>query len=178
MDKTEGPTEVPVSGRVSAIAVDPNNPNLVYVGGAQGGVYRSFDGGETWTQLLVGAKNFAIGCITIDPVDPNIVFVGTGEGNSSGDSHFGVGVYVIRNAKSDAPNLEGPYNLNGQGTNVFFTTSIASIVVDPNNDNIVFVATLAGGRWARRAISVAPDKRPSAMGALSVEGFLNWSTPF
>jgi hypothetical protein len=109
--QTFGPTEVPVSGRVSAIAVDPHDPNLVYVGGAQGGVYRSLDGGQNWTQLLVGAKNFAIGCITVDPVDPNIIFIGTGEGNLSADSYFGVGVYVVRNAKSSTPKLEGPFNL-------------------------------------------------------------------
>src|SRR5579859_4257560 len=38
-------TSVPVSGRVSAIAVHPSNPNIIYVGAAQGGVYRSLDGG-------------------------------------------------------------------------------------------------------------------------------------
>ena len=46
--QTYGPKEVPVSGRVSAIAVDPKDPNIVYVGGAQGGVYRSRNGGKTW----------------------------------------------------------------------------------------------------------------------------------
>jgi hypothetical protein len=136
--------EVPVSGRVSAIAVDPTNPNLVYVGGAQGGVFRSFDGGQTWTQLFVGAKSFAIGSITVDPVDPNNVFVGTGEGNLSIDSYFGVGVYVIRDAKSAKPKLEGPYNLDEQGQNVFFARSIVRVVVDPKDDNIVFCASSSG----------------------------------
>ena len=142
--QTNGPTEVPVSGRVSAIAVDPHNPNLVYVGGAQGGVYRSFDGGQTWTQLFVGSKNFAVGCITIDPVDSNIVLVGTGEGNLSADSYFGVGIYVVRNAKSATPKLEGPFNLDESGTNVFTDRSIVSIAVDPKNDNIVFAASSSG----------------------------------
>src|ERR1700742_2677977 len=59
--------EVPVSGRVSAIAADPKDPQIVYVGGAQGGVYRSLNGGKTWEQLLKGALNFAIGSITVDP---------------------------------------------------------------------------------------------------------------
>jgi photosystem II stability/assembly factor-like uncharacterized protein len=142
--QTFGPTEVPVSGRVSAIAVDPHDPNLVYVGGAQGGVYRSLDGGQNWTQLLVGAKNFAVGCITVDPVDPNIIFIGTGEGNLSADSYFGVGVYVVRNAKSGTPKLEGPFNLDETGTNVFTYRSIVSIAVDPNNDNIIFAASSSG----------------------------------
>src|ERR1700757_3809690 len=136
--------EVPVSGRVTAIAVDLTNPNLVYVGAAQGGVYRSFDGGHTWTQLFVGAKNFAIGSITVDPVNPNLVFVGTGEGNHAADSYFGVGVYVILNAKSAHPTLEGPYNLDQRGQNVFFPRSIVSIVVDPQDDHIIFCATSSG----------------------------------
>jgi hypothetical protein len=142
--QTFGATEVPVSGRVSAIAVDPHDPNLVYVGGAQGGVYRSSDGGQTWKQLFVGAKNFAIGCITIDPVDSSIVLIGTGEGNLSADSYYGVGVYVVRNARSATPLLEGPYNLDEQGVNVFTARSIVSIAVDPKNDNIVFCASSSG----------------------------------
>jgi hypothetical protein len=42
-----GGPEVPVSGRVSVIAIDPNDSNVVYVGGAQGGVFRTLDGGQT-----------------------------------------------------------------------------------------------------------------------------------
>ena len=139
-----GTPEVPVSGRVSAMAVDPENPLIVYVGAAQGGVYRSFDGGQTWTSLFVGAKNFAIGCITIDPRDHDTVLIGTGEGNLSADSYFGVGVYVVRNATSDSPVLRGPFNLDNNGADVFSARSIVSIQVDPQNDNIVFCATSSG----------------------------------
>ncbi len=139
-----GTPEVPVSGRVSAIAVDPFNPYIVYVGAAQGGVFRSLDGGETWTSLFVGAKNFAIGCITIDPRDHNTVLIGTGEGNLSADSYFGVGVYVVRNATSDNPVLRGPFHLDNNGVDVFSARSIVSIQVDPRNDSIVFLATSSG----------------------------------
>src|SRR5205823_3124327 len=44
--------EDPVSGRVTAITVHPTNPTIVYVGTAQGGLYRTLDGGSTWTQLM------------------------------------------------------------------------------------------------------------------------------
>ena len=53
-----GPSPIPVggstsySGRISAIAVHPTNPNIVYAGAAQGGVYRSLDGGANWTPLM------------------------------------------------------------------------------------------------------------------------------
>ena len=45
----------PVSGRTISIAVHPTNPNIVYVGAAQGGLYRSTDGGTTWTPLMDNA---------------------------------------------------------------------------------------------------------------------------
>src|SRR5258707_1221303 len=63
-----GPTSPsnPVSGRVSAIEIDPTDPNKVYVGAAQGGVYRSLDGGATWIQIFDGAQSLAIGSLTLD----------------------------------------------------------------------------------------------------------------
>jgi hypothetical protein len=169
--------EVPVSGRVSAIAVDPTNPNLVYVGGAQGGVYRSFDGGQTWTQLLVGAKNFAIGSITVDPVNPNLVFVGTGEGNLSLDSYFGVGVYLIVDAKSVHPKLVGPFNLDEQGHNVFFARSIVSVVVDPHDDNIVFCASSSGVGGLAGNTGLPATLLP-ARGLYRSENFLSFKPTF
>jgi hypothetical protein len=138
------PQEKPVSGRVSAIAVDPKNPNIIYVGGAQGGVFQSFDGGHTWRSLFIGAKNFAVGSITIDPRDRHTVFVGTGEGNLSGDSHFGVGVYVIEESTSLFPQLKGPYALDANGKDVFSNRSIVKILVDPKDDNNAFFATSSG----------------------------------
>ena len=55
-----GPS-VAVSGRVAAIAVHPSNPNLIYVGAAQGGVFRSSDGGATWTPIMDSALSLAVG---------------------------------------------------------------------------------------------------------------------
>ena len=59
-----GPSPIPVggsttySGRISSIAVHPTNPNIVYAGAAQGGVYRSLDGGANWTPLMDDADAF------------------------------------------------------------------------------------------------------------------------
>ena len=154
-----GGPEVPVSGRVSAIAVDPKDPNLVYVGGAQGGVYRSRNGGKTWEQLLGGALNFAIGSITVDPVDSTKVLIGTGEGNLSADSYFGVGVYLVTGATSKTPVLMGPYNLTSTNANAFVNRSIVKILVDPMNDNIVFCATSSGvGGLGAQTGSTLPNR--------------------
>ena len=67
---TTGPN-TPVSGRVTAIAIHPTNPNIVYVGAAQGGIYRSTDGGTNWTAIFDTAQSLAIGALTLAPSSPN-----------------------------------------------------------------------------------------------------------
>ena len=136
--------ELPVSGRVTAIAVDPQNSSLVYVGTAQGGVYRTSNGGQSWTPLMDSARSLAIGAIAIDPKDTGTIFIGTGEANLSLDSFFGVGLYVIRGAKSGHGQLFGPYNQDGNGHDIFTGRSISSIVVDPRNDNNLLVGSSSG----------------------------------
>jgi photosystem II stability/assembly factor-like uncharacterized protein len=145
------PVEVPVSGRVTAIAVDPRNADVVYVGAAQGGVYRSLDGGNTWTPLMDNAQSLAIGAVTIDPLNPSTVFVGTGEGNLSIDSFFGIGLYRIDNADT-SPILSGPFETRVVGTgtgasngHAFRGTSITRIIVDPTNDNRILIGNTIGG---------------------------------
>src|SRR2546425_5815986 len=146
---TGGSTSTPVSGRVTAIAVHPTNPNTIYLGTAQGGLWRSLDGGVSWTPLMDTAQSLAIGAVTIDPLNPTKVFVGTGEGNRSADSFFGVGLYRIDSADSASPIVNGPFETRVAGTgttagngHAFLGTGITQIVVDPANDNRIFVGNM------------------------------------
>src|SRR6266536_2462858 len=133
--RVQGFLNAPVSGRATAIAVDPTDSSKVYLGTAQGGVWRSLDGGATWTNIFDSAQSLAIGAIAIPPSNPSIVYVGTGEANQSGDSFFGVGLYRIENASSSA-DLVGPINpfvtTGIAGTSAFTGRSISKILVDPN----------------------------------------------
>ena len=132
-----------VSGRVSAIAVHPTNQNIAYVGTAQGGLYRTLDGGTTWTPLLDGALSLAIGSVAICPSDPSIVFVGTGEPVFSADSFFGVGIYRITTADTN-PVVAGPLNSDGAGGDVFTGRSVSEILIHPTDPNILFASTTSG----------------------------------
>ena len=134
---------LPVSGRVTSIAVHPTNENILYVGTAQGGVYRSLDGGNNWTPLMDDALSLAVGSIALDPIDPTTLFVGTGEGNLSIDSFFGVGLYIIKHADTN-PTLLGPFNKDGNGVDVFTGRAITRVLVSPTDDNIVFISTTSG----------------------------------
>ena len=138
-------TRVPVSGRTIAIAVHPTNADIVYVGTAQGGLYKSTNGGTNWTRLFdFQLESLAIGAITIDPTDSSIVYVGTGEPDLSADSYAGKGLYIIRNANSATPTLNGPYRVDGLGSDIFSGRAIGRIMVSSTNHNIVYVGTTTG----------------------------------
>ncbi|MFI5371949.1 MAG: WD40/YVTN/BNR-like repeat-containing protein, partial [Candidatus Eisenbacteria bacterium] len=136
-----------VSGRVTAIAIHPTNPNIVYIGAAQGGVWRTTDGGASWTPIFDSAASLAIGALALAPTDPTILYVGTGEANLSADSFFGVGLYRIDNADT-APVLNGPFNPTPTGdvigAKTFTGRSISKILVDPSDAGTIFVSTASG----------------------------------
>lgn len=140
-------TQAPVSGRTISIVIDPTDANTAYVGTAQGGLYRTTDGGSTWTPLLDNALSLAVGSIVFDPTDAtnNTILIGTGESNFSGDSFAGVGVYKITGAKGGSPVLSGPYNQDAAtGFDIMTHRGAPGLAVDPNNHNIVYVGTATG----------------------------------
>src|SRR5205807_3081584 len=128
-----------VSGRVTAIAVDPTDSNVAYLGAADGGVWRTLDGGSTWTSIFDSAASLAIGSLAIPATSHTTLYVGTGEGNSSGDSFFGVGLYRIDSANTTAT-LSGPYNPSG----AFTGRSISRILVSPTDADTIFLSTAGG----------------------------------
>lgn len=133
-----------VSGRTVAIVVHPTDPNIAYVGTAQGGLYRTTNGGATWTPLMDSALSLAIGTLTLAPSNPEILFVGTGEPTLSGSSFFGVGIYRIENASSASPTIVGPINKDTSGNDVFSGRAVGKIVVHPTDPNIIFAGTTFG----------------------------------
>src|SRR2546427_5476793 len=93
------------SGRVTALAVNPNNSNNVYLGGADGGLWVSTNGGTSWTPLTdnppnTGIPSVAVGAIAVDPATCGVapsgicttIYVGTGEDNFGAENVYGEGV--------------------------------------------------------------------------------------
>src|SRR5207248_4817275 len=149
------PAVAPVTGRATMIVVDPTNSNKIYLGAAQGGVWRSLDGGTTWTPIFDAAQSLSIGSIALAPSNPHILYVGTGEANLSLDSFFGVGLYRIDNVDTTA-DLAGPINpsmtytcnpgfcVGTFTTNAFTGRSISKILVSPTDPATIFVGTSSG----------------------------------
>ena len=89
--QTYGNSRVDVSGRVSAIAVDPADTKHVLCGSAGGGIWESRDGGGSWQQRTDAMPTLTIGAVAFDPGDSKKVYAGSGEGNFY--ASLGAGVY-------------------------------------------------------------------------------------
>ncbi|MGA8534700.1 MAG: hypothetical protein WB615_11370 [Candidatus Tumulicola sp.] len=80
-------------GRTTAVAGSDRDSLLLYAGGADGGVFKSDNGGASWTAVFDGASAAAIGAIAIDPRNVDDVWVGTGESNPRNDVESGNGLW-------------------------------------------------------------------------------------
>jgi hypothetical protein len=140
----------PVSGRVSAIAGHPTDPDTVYVGGAQGGVWKTTNATAShphWVPLTDHEASLAVGSIAIDPVNPEIVYVGTGEPNRSCDSYYGQGILRSTDGGEHWTLLGGGGAVfNNPGP--FVGRSVARIIIDPKTAGSRHHTTL----WASTTI--------------------------
>src|SRR5438128_1258871 len=82
-----------MGGRVADVEGVPGNPNMVYVGTASGGVWKTTNGGTTWTPIFERQSTISVGDIALEPNNPDVVWVGTGESNVRNSVSFGDGVY-------------------------------------------------------------------------------------
>jgi len=124
-----------VAGRVSAITVHPADVDTIYLGTASGGLWKTTDGGVNWTSIFDDVGTQTIGSVFIESNNPNNVWVGTGEHGTSCSNYFGLGLF-----KSTDGGLSWTEK-NGSGANTLNASVINSVVVHPQNPNIV----LAGG---------------------------------
>lgn len=135
-----GYTTAPISGRVTDIAIDPHDPLTVYVATAQGGLWKSTNGGIDWYPKTDFALSLACGSVTVDPsvIDAagrsTRLLVGTGEPNNS-DSYYGAGMLL---------STDGGETWTARGTPTFARAAFSTIAVDPANNQHLFAATDQG----------------------------------
>jgi photosystem II stability/assembly factor-like uncharacterized protein len=118
-------------GRVTSVAGVADDPKTYYLGAAGGGVWKTSNGGVTWSSLWDRERVQSIGAIAISPKNPKVVWVGSGEANPRNDVMAGDGVYVTRDGGATWKNV-GLSN----------TRHIARIVIDPRDANHVIVGAL------------------------------------
>lgn len=125
-----------VGGRTRALIVDPRSPQTLYAGGVAGGVWKSTDGGASWTALDDLAPSLAIGSLAMDPRDSRIVYAGTGEGLFNEDAVRGAGIFKTVDAGATWRQLAGTDNPSFHYVN--------DIVVSSKDPRRVYAATRTG----------------------------------
>jgi photosystem II stability/assembly factor-like uncharacterized protein len=120
-----------MGGRIDDIAVVESNPYIIYVGAATGGVWKSTNNGTTFDPIFDTYSVSSIGDVAVSQSDPNIVWVGTGEPNNRQSSSFGDGIYKSTDAGKTFSNM-----------GLRDTQTIARVVIDPKDNNTVYVAVL------------------------------------
>ncbi|HET6513342.1 MAG TPA: YCF48-related protein [Candidatus Kapabacteria bacterium] len=130
------------SGRARTIAFHPTDPKIVWIGTAQGGIFRTNDvyaENPTWVNLSDNLPSLAMGAIAVDPKNPNIIFAGTGETVGGYSTPGGAGLF-----RSNDGGLNWKLVLaadSGSSTKADAGYNCSEIVIDPKNSNNVFVAT-------------------------------------
>jgi len=123
-----------IGGRVVAVAGVAQHPNLFYMGGVDGGIWKSTDYGLRWTNisdrsLPAGANS--IGALAVSPANPNVIYAGTGEGDPRGTMITGEGIYRSADA-----------GMTWQYAGLRDTHTIGAIAIDPRDSNVVYASSL------------------------------------
>jgi len=128
-----------MSGRVTAIDAVWNNPNIIYLGTASGGVWKTENGGGSWKPIFDEQPILNIGAVAITQSNPNIIWAGTGEGNPRNSVSLGEGMYK---------SLDGGKTWKCVGLQK--TRNIHRIIIDPNNPDVVYAGVM-GNPFAEHA---------------------------
>ncbi len=128
-----------MSGRVSDVVAVESNPDILYVGAANGGVWKSTNGGLTWEPTFDDQKVASIGALAVFQPNPDIVWAGTGEGNPRNSVSVGWGIYR---------SLDGGRTWKHLGLEQ--TEHIHRVVLHPTNPDVAWVAAL-GKLWGENA---------------------------
>ncbi len=128
-----GPTNI--EGRITSIAIHPSNPQIIYIGTANGGVWKSTNSCQTWTSVFDNQNTSSIGVVAIDPTNGNTIFCGTGEANSSRSYYPGTGMYKSTNGGTTWTYI----GLNN-------TYSFGNISINPLNTQEIYAAALGSTR--------------------------------
>lgn len=137
-----------MSGRIVTIDVVTSNPDIIYVGAASGGVWKSVDAGITWKPIFDDQKLINIGALKICQSNPDIIWVGTGEGNPRNSINIGGGMYKSLDAGKTWKSI-GLEN----------TKNIHRILLDSRDENVAYVGAIGNpyGEHPQRGVFKTTD---------------------
>ena len=118
-----------MGGRIDDIEVSESNPNIIYIGYATSGIWKSVNNGTTFEPVFDTYEVSGFGDLAIHPTNPDIVYAGSGEANNRQSSSYGGGLYKTTDGGKT-------WTLMGLRE----TQTISRVVLDPRNPETVYVA--------------------------------------
>jgi len=128
-----------MSGRINTIDVNLSNPDEIFIGSASGGVWKSSNGGTSWSPIFQNEETAAVGALAIDQNNPNIIWVGTGEGNPRNSLSGGFGLYK---------SIDGGRTWKHLGLEK--TRHIHRIILHPTDPNVAWLGVI-GSPWGEHS---------------------------
>ncbi len=133
-----GPTGAPNgggAGRLNFVRFDPNNNSIIYVGAPAGGLWKTTNGGTSWTCLTDFLPIIGCSDLAIDPSNTQVLYLATGDNDGGDMPSLGV-------LKSIDGGLT--WNSTGMNFNIVQSRKVARVIIDPSNTNVVYCGTSAG----------------------------------
>lgn len=128
-----------MSGRITAIDVVHSQPDVMVVGTASGGVWKSTSGGIQWEPIFDSELTASVGAIAIQQSNPSVIWLGTGEGNPRNSLNGGFGIYK---------SIDGGKSWKSMGLEE--TRHIHRVIIDPTYPNTVYVGAI-GSPWGEHS---------------------------
>src|SRR4030095_4981821 len=148
-----GPTNI--EGRITTIAIHPSNPQIVYIGTANGGMWKSTNFCQSWVSIFDNQNTSSIAVVAIDPANPNVIYCGTGENNSLRGYYPGTGIYKSTDGGASwtfigLPNSYsfGNISINPSNTQIIYAAVVGS-TRRKNTDRGIYKSTNGGANWTQ-----------------------------
>ena len=146
-----------IGARVTRVAVNPDDQDIIFAGFAGGGLWRTKDGGENWESIFDAQVFNSIGDIAIDPRNTDIIYVGTGDPNIPGRAFIGDGMHK----STDGGDTWTSIGLEEQ-------VIISRVAIDPTDSDVLYVSSMG-----------LPYTKNDSRGLFkSTDGGETWTKPF
>ncbi len=148
----------PGTGRINQMAIDPSNDQIWYAGAPSGGLWKSFDAGQSWDPIFDEYPQIGVSGIAIDETNTDIIYIATGDDDALDSYSIG----VMKSTDAGVTWQETGLTASNMGRN----NALNEIVINPTDNNIIYVA---GSNGFYKSIDAGETFDRSPFGGISVK---------
>ena len=144
-----------IGGRVRSLVIHPTNPATMWVGAVAGGVWKTTNGGGSWSTNTDFLANLAVSCLAIDPANPNVLYAGTGEGFYNHDGVQGYGIFKTTDGGNTWVQLPSTNHPDFYWVNrlAISPTNSQHLLAATRSPGKILRSTDGGGSWSTRLVA-------------------------